>query len=256
MCLLMVAYGQHSDYRLIVAANRDEYYDRPATAAGPWEADSNILGGRDLQGGGTWLAVNRAGAFAAITNVRMPTRGAAPRSRGLIVTDYLTKRLTAAASVKLLAESRHDYEGFNVLVSDARSLAWYSNQTEEPTVLQPDVYGLSNHLLDTPWPKVTRIKADYLNAQSLTEGELIDALFGSLDNSESAPDKDLPDTGVGLEFERVLAPIFIAGEHYGTRCSTIVLVSYAGQLTFIERRFGPGKTFLGESSFKFEIVDD
>ena len=254
MCLLLVAYGQHADYRLIVAANRDEFYDRPAAAADPWKDHSHILGGRDLQGGGVWLAVNRAGAFGAITNIGMPARGTAVRSRGLIVSDYLTGTLTASAFVNVLAGSRNDYEGFNVLVSDATSLAWYSNQMEKPEMLPPEIYGLSNHLLDTPSPKVARVKADYLDARSLSEGELIDALFGSLGNSERAPDKDLPDPGVDLEFGPILAPIFITGDTYGTRCSTIVLVSYAGELTFIERRFGPGKAFLGESSFKFELA--
>lgn len=249
----MVALEKHADYRLIVAANRDEFYARPAAPAAYWDAHPQILGGRDLQGGGTWLAVNRRGAFAAITNVRKPTTSAAPRSRGLIVTDYLAGKVSAAAFVDTLARSRHEYEGFNVLASDSNSLAWYSNQVEQAAVLAPGVYGLSNHLLDTPWPKVRRIKADFLDAQALREDELVDALFAALDNGEHAPDKELPDTGFGLEFERVLAPIFITGETYGTRCSTVILINYNGQLTFVERRFGPGKAFLGEASYEFEI---
>ena len=253
MCLLLAAHERHSDYRLIIAANRDEFYDRPAAAAAFWDDHADILGGRDLQGGGTWLAVNRAGAFAAITNVRRPTSNDAPRSRGLIVNDYLTRTRTAQAFVDTLVETGHHYEGFNVLAGDATSLAWYSNRVEESEMLSPGIYGLSNHLLDTPWPKVTRIKADFLNAQTLSEAELIEALFASLGNGEQAPDEDLPDTGFSLEFERFLAPIFVTGEAYGTRCSTIVLITYSGHLTFIERRFGPEKSYLGESSFKFDI---
>ena len=253
MCLLMAAHAQHSDYRLIVAANRDEYYSRPASPAAYWSENNQILGGRDEQSGGTWLAVNQTGAFAAITNVRMPTSVDHPRSRGLIVTDYLTGNLPARAFVDSLADARCDYDGFNVLASDESSLVWYSNKLERPKTLSAGVYGLSNHLLDTPWPKVTQIKADFHEAQSLSEIALIEALFASLLNEEIAPDKELPDTGISLEFERVLAPIFIAGESYGTRCSTIILVSYSGELTFIERRFGPHKSFLGESSFKFEL---
>lgn len=256
MCLLLVAYERHANYRLIVAANRDEFYARPAAPAACWEDRAGTLGGRDLQGGGTWLAVNRTGAFAAITNVRTTHRIDAPRSRGLIVSDYLTRNLSAPAFVDTLAVAPHDYDGFNVLVSDAASLAWYSNQVAKPEILSPGVYGLSNHLLDTPWPKVKRIKVDFLRSQSLPEAELIDALFTSLANGDHAPDEDLPDTGFSLEIERALAPIFISGERYGTRCSTIVLITYAGQLTFVERRFGPNKASLGKSSFKFAIACD
>jgi uncharacterized protein with NRDE domain len=253
MCLLMAAHARHADYRLIVAANRDEYYARPAAPAAYWNDNAWILGGRDEQGGGTWLAVNQTGAFAAITNVRISEKVDQPRSRGLIVNDYLTGVLPARVFVDSLAKEKDSYDGFNVLASDATSLVWYSNMLEQATALSPGVYGLSNHLLDTPWPKVTQIKADFHDAQSLSQTALIEALFASLANEEIAPDKDLPDTGISLGFERVLAPIFIAGESYGTRCSTIILISYSGELTFIERRFGPRKSFLGESSFKFEL---
>lgn len=254
MCLLLAAHAQHRDYRLIIAANRDEFYTRPSAHAAYWDDHPGILGGRDLEGTGTWLAVNRAGAFAAITNVRRPASIEAPRSRGLIVSDYLSGKLPAFEFVDGLVDPRHSYAGFNILAGDTTSLVWYSNLLEQPNALPPGVYGLSNHLLDTPWPKVTRIKADFHEAQAFTESELIEALFASLANEQSAPDKELPDTGVSLEYERVLAPIFIAGDNYGTRCSTVVLINHSNELTFIERRFGPHKSYLGESSFKFEIA--
>lgn len=256
MCLLLVAYERHREYRMIVAANRDEYYQRPAAAAAYWEDRAGILGGRDLQGGGTWLAVNQAGAFAAITNVRLPTKVNAPRSRGLIVNDFLNQDLPAFQYIETLVGAPQRYEGFNLLLSDASSLVWYSNRASNAEKLVPGVYALSNDLLDTPWPKVTRIKDDFLRVQSLPETALIEALFSALANEASAPDEDLPDTGVGLEFERRLSPIFITGDAYGTRCSTIVLFDDGGQVTFIERRFGPNKAFLGESSFKFDITID
>jgi uncharacterized protein with NRDE domain len=253
MCLLLVAHSCHDDYRLIVGANRDEFYTRAAANAAFWDNQTGILGGRDLQGRGTWLAVNRAGRFAAITNVRIPHPTAAPRSRGLIISDYLTNKLGASRFVDDLSKSATAYEGFNILVADPQSLAWFSNRAPEPRTLDSGVYGLSNHLLDTPWPKVTRIKADFIAAQGFPEDALIEAIFKSLSNQETAPDRDLPETGIGLEHERVLAPIFIAGDTYGTRCSTVVLIDRRGVLTFIERRFGPHKSLLGESAFKFEI---
>ena len=254
MCLLLAAHAYHRNYRLVIGANRDEFYARPSAPAAPWGNHSGMLGGRDLEGNGTWLAVNKAGAFAAITNVRMPASIAAPRSRGLIVNDYLTGALSAREFVDSLGDSSHEYAGFNVLASDATSLIWYSNQLERPKTLDPGVYGLSNHFLDTPWPKVTRIKADFHQAENFTETDLIEALFTSLANEQCAPDKELPNTGVSLAYERALAPIFIAGDNYGTRCSTIVLISNTDELTFIERRFGPNKSFLGESVLRFEIA--
>ena len=253
MCLLLAAYAQHRDYRLIIAANRDEFYTRPAAPAAYWDDNSRILGGRDLEGGGTWLAVNRSGAFAAITNVPNPASVSTPRSRGLIVNDYLTGQLPPPKFVDALVDMGHCYAGFNVLASNASSLVWYSNQGEQPKSLPPGVYGLSNHLLDTPWPKVARIKADFHAAQALTGTALIDALFASLANEHGAADNAPPDTGLGFEYERGSTPIFIAGDSYGTRCSTAVLMSHTGLLTFIERRFGPHKSFIGESEFEFEL---
>jgi uncharacterized protein with NRDE domain len=253
MCLLLAACQQHPEYRLIVAANRDEFYARAALPADFWPDNDRILGGRDLQGSGTWLAVNRHGSFAAVTNVRTSMNVVAPRSRGLIISDYLTSASTAEKFVGELNDRRADYQGFNVFASDGGSAAWSSNYTGECRTLTPGVYGLSNHLLDTPWPKVRRIKADFEAANSLSKAELIESLFASLQNEESAPDRDLPNTGLGIEYERVLSPIFISGDTYGTRCSTVVLINNNGILTFIERRFGPHKEFGGESKFEFEL---
>ncbi len=249
MCLLLAAHADHRDYRLIIAANRDEFYRRPAAPAAYWKDDSEILGGRDLEGGGTWLAVNRRGAFAAITNIPRPASIDPPRSRGLIVNDYLSGRIPPRDFVDNLAGGGHGYAGFNVLASNENSLAWYSNQSEQPKSLSPGIYGLSNHLLDTPWPKVARIKADFRAAQALTGSALVEALFASLANDDNAS----PEAGLSIEYERNSTPIFIAGDSYGTRCSTVVLISYTDRLSFIERRFGPRKSFAGESTFEFEL---
>ena len=253
MCLLLVAHATHHDYRLVVAANRDEFHARPADAARYWDDAPAILGGRDREGTGTWLAVNRHGAFAAITNVRSPVEPASPRSRGLIVKDYLTGGRSAGEFVRTLSDSRTSYNGFNVIASDGNDVAWYSNVTDEARTLEPGVYGLSNHLLDTPWPKVLRLKHAFDGLATLNGAPLVDALFAALSNEQTAPDPDLPETGLELAHERVLSPIFINGAHYGTRCSTVVLLRNDGVLTFIERRFGPSKAYVGEQTFTFEI---
>ncbi len=253
MCLLIVAFERHDDYRLVVAANRDEFYTRPARPAHFWPDYPHILGGRDEEGGGTWLGVNRRGAFAALTNVRKPGTVANPRSRGLIVTDYLDTAIEPARFVDGLHRTAGTYNGFNIIASDLRGLAWYSNRADEPRSLPRDVYGLSNDLLDTPWPKVVRLKQSFSGLESTGAGELERILFAALADEQVAGDHELPDTGIDRGYERTLSSIFISGETYGTRCSTLVFIGYDDTVTFIERRYGPHKTFLGESRFQFEI---
>ncbi len=253
MCILLTVHAQHSDYRLVVAANRDEFYTRPSAAAANWEDQTGILGGRDLEYGGTWLAVNQFGEFSAITNIPKPAGVDTPRSRGLIVKDFLGGKSSPSSFFSKLAERPHCYAGFNALAWNDNSLMWYSNQRKRSQKLPPGVYGLSNHLLDTPWPKVTRIKADFKRVKTLTGAALVDALFSSLANDRTEAETSSPDNGGADKDTHDLTPIFIAGDSYGTRCSTVVLVSHAGRLTFIERRFGPRKLFLGESKFEFEL---
>lgn len=253
MCLLLVALDTHPDYALVVAANRDEFHERPAEPADFWPDAPDILGGRDLEGMGTWLAVNRSGAFAAITNVRVPGGALGTRSRGLIINDFLAGTHAPSRFVADLAGDGRTYSGFNIIASKGTDLAWYSNFVDEHRTLGAGVYGLSNHLLDTPWPKVRRLKHAFDGLEALGEPELVSALFEALASEQAAPDPELPSTGLDVAYERILSPIFINGDHYGTRCSTIVLIDRAGQLTFIERRFGPHKVLLGERSFRFEI---
>ncbi len=256
MCLLLVALDTHPDYALVVAANRDEFHDRPADPADFWTDRPNILGGRDRQGMGTWLAVNRRGSFAAITNVRMPGEAVGSRSRGLIISDFLSGSCRPGQFVEKLAHNGKTYSGFNIIASQGAELAWYSNFTDEHRTLDPGVYGLSNHLLDTPWPKVRRLKHAFDKLETMPESGLVAALFEALASEQTAPDPELPATGLDLAYERILSPIFINGDHYGTRCSTVILIDRQQQLTFIERRFGPNKTFLGERRFRFDIDPD
>jgi len=176
-----------------------------------------------------------------------------PRSRGLIVNDYLTGTNPPGTFVKSLSAAGRRYNGFNVIAADPHELAWYSNHTNSAKVLAPGVYGLSNHLLDTPWPKVTRLKHAFTKLSGTGRDDLCAALFSALASEQIAPDPDLPETGLDLAYERILSPIFINGDQYGTRCSTIVLFDHSERVTFIERRFGPGKRVLGEAEFEFEI---
>ena len=156
MCLILAALGAHPDYALVVAANRDEFYDRPTARADFWADHSGILGGRDLRAGGTWLAIDRGGRIAAVTNYRQGEReAAAPRSRGHLVSDYLSSEIDGATHIARVEREADRYNGFNLLAGDARELHWFSNREGRPRRLGAGIYGLSNHLLDTPWPKVT-----------------------------------------------------------------------------------------------------
>lgn len=234
MCLILFAWQQHADYSLIVAANRDEYYSRPSAAADFWGDAPQILAGRDLQAGGTWMGVTRSGRFAALTNVREPLRPYSGNlSRGELVSDFLTSEQTPQDyAVDVLARG-DEYAGFNLLLGNVDSLLWVSNRADAPLTLNPGVYGISNHVLDTPWPKVVTGK---LRFSGLLQNPDYLHLLDLLQDSTSAEEGTLPDTGVGLEMERLLSPMFIRSPLYGTRASTVLLVGK--QIVFVEQSFG------------------
>jgi len=254
VCLILLANDAHPDYRLILAANRDEFYDRPAAPASFWQDAPTVLAGRDLHGGGSWLGVTREGRLAVLSNYREPQahRHNAP-SRGKLVSDFLQGDLPSAAYLVALHEQAVDYNGFNLIVGDSGGLSYYSNRQGTPQLLSAGVYGLSNHLLDTPWPKVVRGKRSL--AALLAEGGTLEAeeLFSMLADRSVAPDQLLPDTGVGLELERALSAIFIATPKYGTRASTLLFIDRRDNLTFLERSFGPGGEAGGTLRFSFRI---
>lgn len=232
MCLIIFAWKVIPGMPLIAAANRDEFYLRPASAAGWWEDQPDVFAGRDLQGGGTWLGVTRQGRFAAITNIRAPSekRPDAP-TRGKLVSEYLSGNLSPADYIEQLRPRANDYNGFNLLVGDRDNLLWYSNRGDaDPRNGKPleyGVYGLSNALLDTPWPKVTRAKAQFSSLLCLGAPE--ETFFELLADSTRANDCRLPSTGVSIEWERILSSIFICAPDYGTRASTIVRVPIIGE---------------------------
>jgi uncharacterized protein with NRDE domain len=254
MCLILLAWRAHPAYPLVLAGNRDERYGRPSLAAQFWENEPDILGGRDLEKGGTWLGVNLEGRFAAVTNYRDgPASGQFPRSRGELPAGFLRAAEPPSAFLRGVVPLASQYGGFSLLVGDAGQLWFFSNRDGEARELPPGVHGLSNHLLNTPWPKVVRGKQRLAALLAAGEAGLVQGLFEALSDRTPADDSELPDTGVGRQRERELSPAFIAGERYGTRASTVLLVDRECRLTFIERRFGALGVPLGETSRRLQL---
>lgn len=254
MCLVLVAHAAHARWRFAVAANRDEFHARPAAPADWWDDAPGVLAGRDLESGGTWLGVARNGRFATVTNVRAGhavRRG--PRSRGLLVTDFLGGRDSANAFVGALAGRGNEYDGFNLLAWDGRELAWYSNRAQAQRRLEPGVWTLSNADIDTRWPKTERLRGAFDSLMESGPADVVEGLMVILRDSRRAPAETLPDTGVGAGMESVLSPIFIEGPGYGTRCSTVLLVGDEGQAEFCERRYDSAAQMTGQTRLEFDI---
>lgn len=249
MCLINFQYRQHPKYKLVVAANRDEFYGRPAQEAHFWSDQPDILAGRDLSQMGTWLGVTKSGRFAALTNFRDPSLPETGKiSRGALVKDYLAADSDPETFLKSLEPDA--YTGFNVLLGDGEKLFYYNNLEQEIVEVSPGTHGLSNHFLNTPWPKVLKGKSrmeSYLESRVNVDP---DDLFEILRDAEQAADPHLPVTGVGLEFERMLSPIFIKTPDYGTRSATVLLVDYEDNITFAERVYEKGE-FSGQQVFEF-----
>lgn len=234
MCLIVFAWKQHPEFPLLLAANRDEFYARPALAATWWEDAPHVYAGKDLEAGGTWMGINKQGRFAAITNIRNGEgkKSGAP-SRGKIVADFLRNDISPASYLhELKADAKH-YAGFNLIIGDSKELFWFSNETLQAQILQPGVYGLSNGSLDTPWPKVNLAKTQFekLMQQSAPD----QAYFELLADTTPAPDHSLPQTGVSLEWERLLSSIFIQSDIYGTRVSSLIKCHVDGTAHLTER---------------------
>lgn len=243
MCVLFFALDKHPRYRLVFAGNRDEAYRRPAAPAAPWPECEGMIGGRDLEAGGTWLGVRETGGlprWAVVTNIRdLPAHRAGARSRGALVSDFLCGTASAADYAASVFAERAAYNPFNLLVDDGAALHYVSSHTAAAQMIGRGVYGLSNATLGVPWPKVTRGLARFeplLERQSVEPESLLDLLRDDV----SAADDALPDTGVGLPRERMLSPLFIASTDYGTRASTVLLLGREGGGLFAERLYGPG----------------
>lgn len=235
MCLIVFAWKLIPGSPLVLAANRDEFYARPTQRAGWWQDYPHVYAGRDLQAGGTWLGINRQGRFAGLTNIRDGNgkSGSAP-TRGALVAEYLQGELDAETYLQKLSRDAKHYQGFNLILGDASNIYWFSNQGGVTLQsLEPGIYGISNGSLDTPWPKVVRAKAQF--ASLLCQAAPDDAYFEMLADNTRPPDHRLPQTGVSLEWERLLSSICIDSQDYGTRVSSLVRIHDHNEAALIER---------------------
>jgi uncharacterized protein with NRDE domain len=253
MCLIFLSIQDHPRYKLIVAANRDEFYQRRTAAAAYWNDHPEILGGRDLEAQGTWMAMNRNGRIAMVTNYRdlQNLKTVAP-SRGALVTDYLLETNSPENYLTQVASKGNQYNGFNLVVGSPEELWYNSNYKKGVEQLSPGLHGLSNHLLDTPWPKVERgleKMKKLVTANEIVSSQLFDVLF----DDAVAPDNRLPDTGIGLERERALSSMFIKSPGYGTRCSTVILIDQNNSVQFSERVYDLQTFAYSQKDFDFII---
>lgn len=248
MCLIAFAW-QMSERPLLLLGNRDEFHPRRTRAATFWneEGQPQLLAGKDLEAGGTWLGVTRSGRFAALTNIRAPQAPNGPHSRGKLVLNYLIGQMSPADYLNSLVDERDNYAGFNLLAGNMQQLWHLNSQEGQPQKLAPGIYGLSNATLNSPWPKLQALRNSL--AQHLDIDNDSDTLLELLKDSREYPDDQLPDSGIGLEWERRLSAAFILGEDYGTRACSLLSIDADGSITFVEQNFGPNGQELGESGW-------
>jgi uncharacterized protein with NRDE domain len=253
MCVILFAVDAHPRYPLVVAANRDEWFHRPTAAAGFWADAPDIFAGRDLEQHGTWMGVSRTGRFAAVTNVREggPARANA-RSRGALVSGFLTGTETPTEFAASVAGGGADYNGFNLLLGVGSKMMYLSNRGGTPASVSPGVHGLSNHLLNTAWPKVQQGKTQ-LAAALKTDDVEIARLFDILADRSPAPDSSLPSTGVPTQRERELSALHVLAGDYGTRTATVLLIDAGGRVHCRERSFDKAGNATGEVAQSFRL---
>lgn len=260
MCLIFFAIQQHPNYKLIIVANRDEFYNRQTAPADYWQDHPTIVGGRDLEARkpdgscGTWMAMTKSGRIGMVTNYRDPKNidPNAP-SRGHLVSDYLESQIDPSDYLNEISANGKIYNGYNLVVGSLNDLWYLSNYQDKIEKLTPGLHGLSNHLLNTPWPKVVHGKVKLL---TLIEAKTISAekLFDFLQNTDQAEDSHLPETGIGLERARALSSMFIKTKGYGTRCSTVVLVDNDNHVEFTERVYDLTTFEYLDKTFKFKLL--
>ena len=252
MCLIVFAWDAHPKYKLILAANRDEFYERPTQAAHFWRDYPTILGGRDLKAGGTWMVISKSGRFATVTNYRDPKNILDDRaSRGEIPTNFVISDSSPAKYLEDLHTHAGDYNGFNTLISDQQTMLHYSNCQGTPNVITPGIHGLSNSLLDTPWPKVLKAKE---KLETLMKSDFAhDDLLMIMDDRQLAEDHALPETGVSYELEKALSAMCIRTERYGTCCSTALTIDRDGFVSFTEKSYAVGDREEKTVTFEFQL---
>ncbi len=262
MCLILIAYQAHPKYRLVVAANRDEFFRRKTASVDFWADAPHVLGGRDLEQGGTWMAVSRDGRWAAVTNFREGTPPApGMRSRGRLVSDFLAgDSVPAQAYLSSVRRTANDYSGFNLLCADRHGMQYLSNRPAvgpaHPVPLTAGVHGLSNGALDMPWPKVVRGKTALQAALVNTadpEG-LTEALLSALSDRRTAEDELLPSTGISRDWEKCLSATYINAPDYGTRASTVLVMEADGEVHLRERSFDERGELVEDRRFRFSAI--
>lgn len=252
MCLVAIAWKTHPRWRLLMAGNRDEFHARPTAGVSEWQDVPGLKAGRDLQSGGTWVGMDARGRCAVVTNVRDPLAASAGLSRGGLPVAFLGGARDALSSTAALAAGASAYAPFNLLLADAEACVYLGNHPRlEHHAVPPGIHGLSNGGFDVDWPKTRRLR-EALHRWIEAGSRNFDPLWNALADERIANDDQLPDTGVGIELERLLSPPFIRGETYGTRASTIIAIDYEGHGYISERRFGPEGVYEGETTLRYE----
>jgi len=253
MCLIVAAWRVHPELPLILAGNRDEFHARPAEPADWWADAPDLLAGRDREAGGTWLGVTRGGRFGVVTNYREGSPRGGEVSRGLLLTDWLSGDEPAAGFAARLQREEQRYAGFNLLFGDATTLRYHTNRQAASRELEPGIHGVSNALLDTPWPKLVRTR-DRLQRLLAADRTDADAILGILADTEPAGEDGEADAALDPGIRRVLSAPFILTPTYGTRCSTVLVFRADGRAEFVERRFDPAGAATGETRISFRLA--
>jgi len=253
MCLILFSYKSHPKYKLVVAANRDEFYARDTQPAHFWDNDETVLAGKDLEAGGTWMGVAKTGRLSMLTNFRDPNniKSNAP-SRGQLVLDYLKSSVDGNEYLSGIAKNGNAYNGFNLITGAFDDLHYYGNYQKGVIQIPPGIHGLSNALLNTEWPKTVKGKnklTEMMQRENLKAESLFDILYDDI----KAPDRELPSTGVSTEMESMLSPMFIKSPNYGSRCSTVIVVDHDNQVQFLERTYDTDTFGYSDKSFEFAV---
>ncbi len=252
MCLILFSHNHHDQYKLVVAGNRDEFYKRPTQPATFWDEYPHLLAGRDLTAGGTWMGVTRSGKIAMITNFRdLQNINPDAPSRGHLVSDFLLNGEHGGKYLEDIPDNGRAYNGYNLITGTVDEMYYQSNYAKGVDKIEPGIHGLSNHLLNTPWPKLEAGKdklAELLNT-NLTPEKAFEALY----DNHRFEDESLPDTGVGIDMERMLSSMFIKSPEYGSRISTFITVDYNNQLEFHERTYDTRDFSYEDRRFRFEV---
>ncbi len=251
MCLIVFSLNSHPHYPLILIANRDEFYERPTTPVHKWE-NTTMYAGKDLKASGTWMGITESGRFAAVTNYRdLKNIKDTAKTRGDLPLDYLLGSDHPKDYLHQIHEHKDDYNGFNLLTYRDSKMYHYSNYEGKVNSLDDGVHGLSNALLDTPWPKVTQLKETF---ETVISGDFnAHDLMELLNDQNTAGDEFLPDTGVSPELEKALSAICIRTERYGTCSSSVLMINNASEVSFLEKSYPVGDRMEGMVEFNFKL---